>query len=173
VHDRDSERFWEAISRVREDVLPGELRVSGWRGEGGVSWRILEGDCRDVLASLEPGSVQTVRDVAAVLRLAGLRHGRVGGRRSGVRSPRHGATVRRPRRSKRGNARIPAERLRSVTKNEVPYRDECGKCGARRVDRQIGLEPSPDEFVQALVGVFREVRRVLRDDGTVWLNLGD
>jgi hypothetical protein len=39
--------------------------------------------------------------------------------------------------------------------------------------RQIGLEPSPDEFVQALVGVFREVRRVLRDDGTVWLNLGD
>jgi hypothetical protein len=41
------------------------------------------------------------------------------------------------------------------------------------VDGQIGLEPSPDEFVVALVGVFREVRRVLRDDGTVWLNLGD
>src|SRR4051795_7100133 len=38
---------------------------------------------------------------------------------------------------------------------------------------QIGLEPIPDEFVAALVGVFREVRRVLRDDGTVWLNLGD
>src|SRR3954447_22825976 len=38
---------------------------------------------------------------------------------------------------------------------------------------QIGLEPTPDEFVAALVGVFREVRRVLRDDGTVWLNLGD
>jgi DNA modification methylase len=40
-------------------------------------------------------------------------------------------------------------------------------------DGQIGLEPTPDEFVQALVQVFREVRRVLRDDGTVWLNLGD
>ena len=40
-------------------------------------------------------------------------------------------------------------------------------------DRQIGLEPTPDEFVAALVEVFREVRRVLRDDGTVWLNLGD
>lgn len=38
---------------------------------------------------------------------------------------------------------------------------------------QIGLEPTPDEFVQKLVEVFREVRRVLRDDGTVWLNLGD
>jgi DNA modification methylase len=41
------------------------------------------------------------------------------------------------------------------------------------VDGQIGQEPSPAEFVEALVGVFREVRRVLRDDGTVWLNLGD
>ena len=40
-------------------------------------------------------------------------------------------------------------------------------------DGQIGLEPTPDEYVAALVDVFREVRRVLRDDGTVWLNLGD
>jgi DNA modification methylase len=40
-------------------------------------------------------------------------------------------------------------------------------------DGQMGLEPTPDEFVAALVEVFREVRRVLRDDGTVWLNLGD
>jgi len=38
---------------------------------------------------------------------------------------------------------------------------------------QIGLEPTPDRFVAAMVEVFREVRRVLRDDGTVWLNLGD
>jgi DNA modification methylase len=38
---------------------------------------------------------------------------------------------------------------------------------------QIGQEPTPDEFVAALVEVFRSVRRVLRDDGTVWLNLGD
>ncbi|SEO77047.1 DNA modification methylase [Luteibacter sp. UNC138MFCol5.1] len=41
------------------------------------------------------------------------------------------------------------------------------------VDGQIGLEPSPEEFVAELVAVFREVRRVLRDDGTLWLNLGD
>jgi DNA modification methylase len=38
---------------------------------------------------------------------------------------------------------------------------------------QIGLEPTPDAFVGELVVVFREVRRVLRDDGTLWLNLGD
>jgi len=41
------------------------------------------------------------------------------------------------------------------------------------IDNQIGLEPTPDAYVQTLVAVFREVRRVLRDDGTVWLNLGD
>jgi len=40
-------------------------------------------------------------------------------------------------------------------------------------DGQIGLEASPEAFVAKLVEVFREVRRVLRDDGTVWLNLGD
>ncbi len=38
---------------------------------------------------------------------------------------------------------------------------------------QIGLEATPDEFVARMVDVFREVRRVLRDDGTLWLNLGD
>ncbi len=38
---------------------------------------------------------------------------------------------------------------------------------------QIGAEASPAEFVAALVAVFAEVRRVLADDGTLWLNLGD
>lgn len=40
-------------------------------------------------------------------------------------------------------------------------------------DGQIGLEETPEAFVQKLVEVFREVRRVLKDDGTLWLNLGD
>lgn len=38
---------------------------------------------------------------------------------------------------------------------------------------QLGLEDTPEDFVENLVKVFREVKRVLRDDGTVWLNLGD
>lgn len=38
---------------------------------------------------------------------------------------------------------------------------------------QIGLEATPDEFVAKLVSVFREVKRLLRDDGTLWLNIGD
>jgi DNA modification methylase len=49
----------------------------------------------------------------------------------------------------------------------------CRLCGAVRVDGQIGLEPTPEAYVETMVAVFREVRRVLRDDGTVWLNLGD
>jgi len=41
------------------------------------------------------------------------------------------------------------------------------------VDGQIGLEDSPDAYVARLVEVFREVRRTLTDDGTLWLNIGD
>jgi DNA modification methylase len=40
-------------------------------------------------------------------------------------------------------------------------------------EAQIGLEQTPEEYVEKIVAVFREVRRVLRDDGTLWLNLGD
>lgn len=53
------------------------------------------------------------------------------------------------------------------------YKDICGKCGAKRIDSQIGLEQTPDEYVEQMVAVFRQVHRVLRDDGTLWLNLGD
>ncbi|WP_059007829.1 DNA-methyltransferase [Streptomyces specialis] len=49
----------------------------------------------------------------------------------------------------------------------------CRRCGAVRHDRQYGLEPTLDEYVDTLRRVFAEVRRVLVDTGTVWLNLGD
>ena len=55
---------------------------------------------------------------------------------------------------------------------DVPVRySTCARCGAWR--GHLGLEPTPDLYVQHLVEIFREVRRVLRDDGTVWLNMGD
>jgi len=41
------------------------------------------------------------------------------------------------------------------------------------VDGQLGLEDTPEKYVDRLVGIFQEVRRVLADDGTLWLNLGD
>ena len=55
----------------------------------------------------------------------------------------------------------------------APFRDVCGHCGATRIDNQLGLEATPDEYVSRMVEVFAEVRRVLRKDGTLWLNLGD
>jgi DNA modification methylase len=53
------------------------------------------------------------------------------------------------------------------------FGSHCGKCGARRIDDQLGLEPTPALYVERLVAIFREVRRVLKADGTCWLNLGD
>jgi DNA modification methylase len=52
-----------------------------------------------------------------------------------------------------------------------PQADFCAKCHAWR--GQLGLEPTPELYVTHLVMIFREVRRVLRDDGVMWLNLGD
>ena len=69
-----------------------------------------------------------------------------------------------------GNA--PGERKQERGRIEQ-YRDSCPTCGAVREDRQIGSEPTLAAYVETMVRVFREVRRVLRSDGTVCLNLGD
>ena len=53
------------------------------------------------------------------------------------------------------------------------YDKVCKKCGAIRKDDQLGLEETPQEFVDNLVKVFSEVKRVLKKEGTCWLNLGD
>ena len=53
------------------------------------------------------------------------------------------------------------------------YKTVCPLCGAVRIDEQIGLEETPEEYIDNLVKVFREVRRVLKDDGTLWVNIGD
>ena len=60
-----------------------------------------------------------------------------------------------------------------ATEITMQYNGECGKCGAKRIDAQLGAEKTPEEYVENMVKVFREVRRILRNDGTVWLNLGD
>jgi site-specific DNA-methyltransferase (adenine-specific) len=49
----------------------------------------------------------------------------------------------------------------------------CPKCGAIRIDKQIGLEDTPDMFIDKLVEVFSEVYRILKPLGTLWLNMGD
>jgi DNA modification methylase len=52
-------------------------------------------------------------------------------------------------------------------------RSDCPKCGAKRIDSQIGLEETPEQYVVKIVEVFREVRRVLKNNGTLWINMGD
>ncbi|MDI3260310.1 MAG: site-specific DNA-methyltransferase [Sinobacteraceae bacterium] len=49
----------------------------------------------------------------------------------------------------------------------------CRKCGAIRQDQQVGLEATPEEYVETLVEGFRLVRDLLTDDGTLWVNIGD
>ena len=53
------------------------------------------------------------------------------------------------------------------------YKTVCPLCGAVREDKQIGLEETPEEYIVKLVSVFHEVKRVLKDDGTLWVNIGD
>lgn len=53
------------------------------------------------------------------------------------------------------------------------YKSVCPKCGAIRVDDQIGLEETPEKYVATLVQVFHEVKRILKKDGTLWVNIGD
>lgn len=69
------------------------------------------------------------------------------------------------------NAETIGEKVTSY--GRASYRDRCGKCGARRVDRQLGLERTPMRYVARMRSVFRLVWDLLADDGTLWLNMGD
>jgi len=64
------------------------------------------------------------------------------------------------------------EELRGNVGDEI-YKTVCPLCGAVREDKQIGLEETPEEYIERLVCVFREVKRCLRKDGTLWVNIGD
>lgn len=136
--------------------------------------RILPGDCREVLATLPAASVHCCVTSPPYY---GLRDYGTAQWDGGDPACDH-----RMKETKRGNAaytngqggsfssNLQAWGNRDVSSN---YRDTCGKCGARRIDAQLGLEPTPDAYIAEMVAVFREVRRVLRDDGTLWLNIGD
>lgn len=60
----------------------------------------------------------------------------------------------------------------SCRKGEQITRRVC-RCGAARLDSQIGLETTPADYIAGMVEVFREVYRTLRPDGSLWLNMGD
>ena len=133
--------------------------------------RLLAGDCRDVLATLPADSVQCVVTSPPYY---GLRDYGTAQWDGGDAVCDHKPAVVRTQMARNDDGQ--------AFRNSTRYRDheadgafgrKCGKCGAVRVDRQIGLESSPDEYLAAMVGVFREVRRVMRPDATCWINLGD
>jgi DNA modification methylase len=141
-----------------------------------LSYRLLVGDVRDRLAELPAQSVQTcvtsppfwgLRDYGTATWAGGdeiCDHIAPPRRGSGTYSA---TSTLGPNRDGLG----PDNAAWKVT--SAQFQQQCGKCGAQRIDSQIGLEATPDAYVAQLVAVFREVRRVLKDDGTVWLNLGD
>lgn len=74
-----------------------------------------------------------------------------------------------------------SERTTTGQKNSVKhggiadsiYKSVCKKCGAIRQDEQLGLEETPKQYVDSMVRVFRLVRELLTEDGTLWVNIGD
>jgi len=69
------------------------------------------------------------------------------------------------------NGTLP-EQMKSAEKR-TPYKETCGKCGAKRIDNQLGLEKTVEEYIKNTVIWAREVWRVSRTDGCFFLNLGD
>ena len=129
-----------------------------------MSFEIRQGDVFDVLPLLEPGSVQTCVTSPPYW---GLRD-------YGTATWDGGDPACDHRAPSRFDYPLNSRQTSNAGSGSVQqYRGGCGKCGAKRIDVQIGLEATPEEYVERLVRVFREVRRVLRDDGTLWLNLGD
>ena len=131
--------------------------------------KILRGDNRNTLKTLEDKSIHTVVTSPPYW---GLRDYGTATWEGGDPDCDHVAN---PQATKKmGNEEFNKNRpSREETKTKGYYENICPKCGARRIDNQLGLEETPEKYVNNLVDVFREIKRVLRDDGTVWLNLGD
>lgn len=124
---------------------------------------ILQGDCVEVLKTLPEGSVQTCVTSPPYY---GLRDYGTASWEGGDPGCDHAE-------KRGGNGAASTKQTTSNGTQDYQYKHTCRKCGAVRVDNQIGLEETPEQYVAKLVEVFREVRRVLKDDGTLWLNLGD
>lgn len=148
--------------------------MNPWLDDGDV--QLYHGDARAVLRSLPAGVVQTCVTSPPYW---GLRDYGTGAWSGGDPDCDHQLPKQPDRKFTNGRGEgqgdeYAGSNLRAwTTRDGSIYGAECGRCGARWVDSQLGLEPTPDEYVARLVSVFREVRRVLRDDGTLWLNLGD
>ena len=140
-----------------------EVNVEPWLDDGDV--RLYHGDCLEVLRQLPDRSVHMC---ATSPPFYGLRDYGTGMWEGGDPHHTHDRTG---ARGGRGGSGAPGKNTVGATPATVPV-PACS-CGARYIDPQIGLEDTPDQWVARLVDVFREVRRVLRDDGTLWVEIGD
>lgn len=135
--------------------------------------RVIEGDCRVALALLADRSVHCVVTSPPYF---GLRdYGTATWAGGGAECDHLQGKLVSPKSTLRSDGRdhIGPYAGEKAVSTGTPFGQVCGKCGATRTDSQIGLEATPAAFISEMVSVFREVRRVLRDDGTLWLNLGD
>jgi DNA modification methylase len=126
--------------------------------------RVLTGDCHDVLRTLPDASVHCVVTSPPYwgLRDYGTAQWEGGDPNCDHSPERQGSRFATPVSAKQA----------SNTGSGTAARCDCD-CGARRIDQQIGLEASFTDYIETMRSVFREVWRVLRDDGTLWLNMGD
>lgn len=132
---------------------------------------ILTGDCLEMLRKLKPASVQMCVTSPPYW---GLRDYGIPGRVWGG-DPHHshewGAVT---RHRNAGGPQVPQTKWKACTSVASAQRDTAsGMCACGAWCGVLGLEPTIDLYVSHIVEVFREVRRVLKDDGTLWLNLGD
>lgn len=131
---------------------------------------ILHGDCLARLRELPAESVQCIVTSPPYF---GLRDYGTGQWVGGSASCDHDAAIRDKALAQVGNSLRKATDHPGQINMASAILRACPSCGATRQDAQIGLEETPDAYVAKLVEVFREARRVLRSNGTLWLNLGD
>jgi DNA modification methylase len=138
------------------------------RGGDGVTYSILLGDVLDQLATLPDESIQCVITSPPYY---GLRDYGTATWEGGSPDCDHQGKPMATKASINKNCGT-GEDVKNAASREF-FKDICGKCGAKRIDKQIGLEATPQEYLAKMTLVFREIRRVLRKDGTAWVNMGD
>ena len=136
--------------------------------------RLLPGDCREMLATLPADSVHCVVTSPPYygLRDYGTAQWDGGDAACDHVTPRADRSEYKRKAVAPTDATHPQGGIATWTNRDAMPPRQCS-CGATRVDRQIGLEASPDLYLAEMVRVFREVKRVLRPDGTCWVNMGD
>jgi DNA modification methylase len=160
----DKQRYMAIESRIRREKQERSDAIDAWVNQNHV------GDVREIVPRIPSKSVRLIffsppyfqaRDFGTAIWTGGkIGCDHVANRR---------ATLKRGQGFNVGGSRLEATKVPGYQ-----YRDICARCGARCVDKQLGLEKTVAEFVRHLVvDVGRELRRILTDDGTLWPNIGD